>query len=622
MAMIYVEELLKQIEVKAGKPVPMGTSYADNRLNFAFTGHKDKKYELVINFKSGNGEQIKLEFTEDMRFGNVFAMSVNNIYPKDFEYTILEDGRPFEEVYAKLVNGKEKWGEQGNVTYSVYTNGFDWEDTKQLDISLDDTVIYKLHVRGFTMNQKSKVRNKGTFLGVVEKIPYLKDLGINAVLLMPAYEFNEVRYKRSISNVIGMPQNMDFLKDSDNVVVANMYESKEKINYWGYTDANYFAPKSAFCAGKGMSATDEFKTMVKELHKNGIQVFMEFYFTPGTNPYLIVDCLRHWVMEYKIDGVSVNFDVAPINMIKKDPILSGVKIIGDRWDVINDCAEENGTDKRYAVSNDSFMITARKFLKSDEGQVYDMTCKIKECRADAGIIHYMANHNTFTMMDMVSYERKHNEDNGENNQDGTDYNYSWNCGVEGATRKRKVIELRKKQIKNAFAFLLLSQGTPMIYAGDEMGHTAMGNNNPYCQDNSISYINWNDLKANDDIYQFVKMLIKIRSEHKMLRMKSEPRMIDYKGIGNPDLSLHGTEPWKPDYNYVSRCFAFMYNEDYVSNGKIYVIFNMYWEEENFNLPALKPGKKWELLFSTDATEIKDARRAVIKERTVAVFVEK
>ena len=414
-----------------------------------------------------------------------------------------------------------------------------------------------------------------------------------------------------------MPQDNEYSGDKP----LGMYETADKINYWGYTDANYFAPKSAYCVGKGQAVVDEFKTMVKELHKNGIQVFMEFYFMWGTSPYLIVDCLRHWVMEYKIDGISVNFDVAPINMIKKDPILSGIKIIGDRWEIVNDYAEENGQDKRYAVCSDSYMITARKFLKSDEGQVYDMTCKIKECRGDAGIIHYMSNHNTFTMMDMVSYERKHNEDNGENNLDGTDYNYSWNCGTEGPTKKKKIAELRRKQIKNAFAFLLLSQGTPMIYAGDEMGHTTKGNNNPYCQDNAISYINWNDLKTNNDIFEFVKMLISVRTTHKMLTMKNEPRMIDYKGLGNPDLSLHGVEPWKPDYNYVSRNFAFMYNEDYVDEGKLYVVFNMYWEDEKFNLPALQKNKKWKLLFSTDATEVTETRVAIVKERSVAVFVE-
>ncbi len=614
---MVVEQLLKQIEIKVGKPIPMGATVSAGGINFAFMGNKEKAYELLI-YKKGTTEIIsKYAFTEEMRYGNVLAMRVLNLKSEDFDYGILEDGKAFDDLYACVVNGKEKWGEKSDITYSVYTNGYDWEGTKPLDISLDDTIIYKLHVRGFTMNKMSKVKNKGTFLGIVEKIPYFKELGINGIMLMPAYEFNEIKYKRSIYNVIGMPQDMEFNGDK----TLGMYENADKINYWGYTEANYFAPKSAYCVGSGQDAANEFKTMVKELHKNGIQVFMEFYFMWGTSPYLIVDCLRHWVMEYKIDGVSVNFDVAPVNMIKKDPILSGIKIIGDRWEIINDYAEENGQSKRYAVCNDNYMITARKFLKSDEGQVYDMTCKIKECRGDAGIIHYMSNHNTFTMMDMVSYERKHNEDNGENNLDGTDYNYSWNCGMEGPTKKKKIAELRKKQIKNAFAFLLLSQGTPMIYAGDEMGHTTKGNNNPYCQDNAISYVNWNDLKANKDIFEFVKMLINVRKEHKMLTMKTEPRMIDYKGLGNPDLSLHGVEPWKPDYNYVSRNFAFMYNEDYVDKGKLYVVFNMYWEDEKFNLPALQKNKKWKLLFSTDATEITESRVAVVKERSVAVFVE-
>ncbi|MBP3339895.1 MAG: alpha-amylase [Lachnospiraceae bacterium] len=614
MKVIDINKLDKKINISAGKPMPMGVSVNLGGVNFALAGDKTKKYELVLFEKGTTNIMSKIEFTEDMLYGNVFAMCISNMSPSEFDYGFLENDKLYEDEYAKVINGKENWSEKSDITYSVYENGYDWENTRPLNISLDETIIYKLHVRGFTMNKMSKVKDKGTFLGVVEKIPYLKELGINAVLLMPSYEFNEIKYKSKVSNVIGMPANMEVTEN------IGAYETGNEINFWGYTAGNYLAPKSAYCTGK-MSVADEFKTMVKEFHKNGTQVFMEFYFAGGTSPYLIVDCLRHWVMEYKIDGVSVNFDVAPINMIKNDPILSGIKIIGDNWNIINDYAEKNGNEKRYAVINDSFLITARKFLKSDEGQVYDMSCKIKECRGDAGIIHYIANHNTFSVMDMVSYERKHNEENGENNMDGTEYNFSWNCGVEGVTKKRKVIELRRKQMKNAFAFLLLSQGTPMIYAGDEMGHTTKGNNNPYCQDNAISYINWNDLKANADLFEFVKMLIDFRKNHKMLMMSNEPRMIDYKGLGNPDLSLHGQLPWKPDYNYVSRCFAFMYNEDYVGEGKMYVVFNMYWEDAEFNLPVTKNDKKWKLAFSTDTATFTDTRTVLVKERTVAVFIE-
>ena len=622
MLSIDIKELNKRIEIMAGKPVPMGATVYRNGINFAVSGDRRKNYSVTI-YKRGTKKVIaEVPFTEDMLFGKVYAMYMGNIEADEFDYVFKENGVVIEDAYAKVVNGRNVWGSGDRPTYSVYTNGYDWENVKKPDISMDKTIIYKLHVRGFTMHKSSKVKHKGTFTGIVEKIPYLLDLGINAVMLMPAYEFNEVKNVNNI-NVIGISHNAGAESGCQGDAFKSMYENnfEEKVNYWGYTKAAYFAPKSSYSGHPGLSVSEEFKEMVKELHKNGIQVFMEFYFVERTNPYLIIDCLRHWVMEYRIDGVSLNLDVAPVNMVKNDPVLSGIKIFGDRWNLINDYPAENTLEKNFAVLNDSFMVTARKFLKSDEGQVYDMTLKIKECRRDAGIVHYIANHNTFTVYDSVSYERKHNEENGENNFDGTDYNYSWNCGIEGTTRKKKVLELRRKQIKNIFSFLLLSQGTPLIYSGDEMCHTTQGNNNPYCQDNDISYINWNDLKKNEEIYEFVKGLINFRKKHEILSMEAEPRMMDYKGIGSPDLSLHGVEPWKPDYNYVSRCFAFMYNEDYVSSGKLYIIFNMYWEAEEFNLPAAGTKKNWRLVFSTAGDEYMGGRTFLMKERSVAVFTE-
>ena len=312
-------------------------------------------------------------------------------------------------------------------------------------------------------------------------------------------------------------------------------------------------------------------------------------------------------------------------MIKTDPLLSRVKILGDRWELVNDYYMPMKGTKHLGICHDGFMCTVRKFLKGDEGLTYEMSSKLKENPKDAGVINYLATHNSFTLMDSVSYDRKHNEPNGEGNQDGSNLNYSWNCGFEGATRKKKVVDLRKRQIRNALTMLFVCQGTPLIMAGDEMGRSCGGNNNPYCQDNDSNYVNWNDLKKNRDIYEFVRFVIKFRKEHKILHMSSEPRMMDYLSKGCPDLSIHGIEPWRPDFNYVSRCFGMMYNEAYAGRaGKMYIMFNMYWETQEFNVPATSPKMKWKLMFTTAGRDNEEAvvgRVFKVPPRAIAVLCE-
>lgn len=563
---------MSKFTIKTGNPLLLGATKLNKGVNFAIAVDGDAKCPCLKVLQKGTYEEVdEISFDESMKFGQIYAMEVVDFDVKKYDYIYMLGEKIIPDKYAKLINHREVFGATSVCTYSVYEDRYNW-DEKKTRISFNDAIIYRMHVRSFTAHKSSGTRYKGTFKGIVSKLPYLKELGVNVIELMPAYDFNEVKSAA--------------LKD-------------DTINYWGYSDGHYFAPKASY-ASKPKEASREFKEMVQAIHNASMELVMEFHFVEDMNPQVIMDCIRYWVMEYHIDGVHMNINTVPVNMLKSDPLLANIKIIGDRWELVSqDYTPANKRSNNLAICHDGFMCTMRRFLKGDEGLVYEMSSRLKENPRDASFINYLSSHNSFTLMDSVSYDRKHNEANGENNQDGSNLNYSWNCGVEGATRKKKVVELRRKQIKNALSMLFLSQGTPLLMAGDEMGKTAEGNNNPYCIDGDTNYINWNDLKKNKDIFEFVKFIIEYRKAHKILHLPEEPRMMDYLSKGCPDLSIHGIEPWRPDFNYVSRCFGMLYNEAYDDKkGKMYIMFNMYWEPQEFNIPASERKMKWKLEFST------------------------
>ena len=586
-----------KITTKSGNPLLLGATKLNKGVNFAIAVDGNEKCPVLKVLKKGTYEEVaEVSFDEKMRFGNIYAMEVPDFDIKKYDYMYMLGEKSIPDRYAKIVNHREQFGVSTVSSYSVYDDKYNWNEEKA-NITFDDAIIYRMHVRSFTAHKTSGTRYKGTFKGIVSKLPYLKDLGINVIELMPAYEFDEIKSAA--------------LQD-------------DTINYWGYSDGHYFAPKASY-ASKPKEVSREFKDMVQAVHNAGMELIMEFHFVENMNPQVIMDCIRYWVMEYHIDGVHMNINTVPVNMLKSDPLLANIKIIGDRWELVSQDYMPINKKNNLAICHDGFMCTMRRFLKGDEGLVYEMSSRLKENPKDAAFVNYLSSHNSFTLMDSVSYDRKHNEANGENNQDGSNLNYSWNCGVEGPTRKKKVVELRRKQIKNALSMLFLSQGTPMLMAGDEMGKTADGNNNPYCIDGEINYINWNDLKKNKDIFEFVKFIIEYRKAHKILHMPEEPRMMDYLSKGCPDLSIHGIEPWRPDFNYVSRCFGMLYNEAYDGKrGKMYIMFNMYWEPQEFNIPAAERKMKWKLVFSTsDETNVEGVVGRVFNmaPRSIAVLCE-
>lgn len=585
-------KLLENIKVYRGNPLLMGVTVIGDEVNFAITAKYGSNCQVVLYEKGKDEEVARIPFENAQVIGNVYAMSVSGLDYSKYYYNFSVDGEIVTDEYAKALSGKKNWGKAcDNLKGIIINDDYDWQQDAPLNIPFDETILYRMHVRGFTKHATSKVKHKGTYLGIVEKIPYLKELGINMIELMPAYEFNEIKKENATS------------------MKGQFAIESPVLNYWGYTDGYAFAPKASFAwTNTPGGEVEEFKYLVRELHKNGIEISMEFFFPQGTNPKLILDCLHYWVMEYHIDGIHANCEEAVMRMVETDNLLCTTKIFTYSFSNNTDFYGRKSEIRNIANFNDDFMVCARRFIKGDEDMLNTMAYKIKANPPGVAVVNYVANHNTFTLYDTVSYDRKYNEANGENNRDGAVYNYSWNCGAEGDTRKRKIMDLRKRQIKNAMCLVFLSQGVPMLYAGDEMCNSQKGNNNPYCLDNEISWTNWNTNAMAKEILEFTKNIIAFRKKHKVLHLSQETRQMDYKSYGLPDMSYHGSKAWYADFSHFNRHFSVMYCGKYALLDKageeqdIYIAYNMYWENQEFGVPSVRNKKKWHLEFSTDGNK--------------------
>lgn len=551
------------------------------------TGDKTCSYSLVLG--------------KEYLVGGVFSVILT--LPQDIsEYCYKTNGEKMLDPYAIQLTGREQFGESNanREVHCLITENIR-HISEPLSVPFHELILYRLHVRGFTKHSSSKVKNPGTFKGIEEKIPYMKQLGINGVVLLPCYEFDE----RMDEEELGKYRS-NFL-DYTKPITEKQDKEQEwpKINFWGYTKrANYFAPKASYAANP-LQPISEMKQMVKKLHDNGIAVFMEMFFSEGTNQTLILECLRYWVRMFAIDGFKINTEVVNGTLIAQDPYLSRTKFLATYWNTGEFYHQyEKINEKILAEYNDGFMVDCRRFLKSDEGQVNGFVNRMRKNPSQQTVINYITNTNGFTLMDLVSYDIKHNEANGEQGMDGTEYNYSWNCGWEGPTRKKQIAQLRLRQIKNALSFLLLSQGVPMLLAGDEFGNTQKGNNNAYCQDNEIGWVTWNKRVMNQRILAFCKKLIALRKAHPVFSPKEELRGMDYIACGSPDISFHGTKPWYPDLSNYSRVIGIMLCGKYApltirkSDKSFYMAFNMHWEAHRFELPVLPKGKKWKVIIDT------------------------
>ena len=602
----------------------MGLTRTDGGIHVSAVAAAKACSLLLFVKEDKNGKEARfrevrnIPFPEEGKTGHVWSMTLNGAFD-DLYYAFEADGTRFSDPYGRSFAGRERWGRLSHAKRLLLTPvaepEFDWQGDRPLHIPYEDCIVYRAHVRGLTKHASSGTEHRGTFRGVVDKIPYFKELGITTLELLPAVEFQEVM----------MPENVE----------GNPYGTSEptgRLNYWGYAKAGMFAPKASY-ADPGTNPVTEFKYMVRELHKAGLEVVPELYFSGKEVPEFVLETVRFWVREYHVDGIHLT-GYAPTVLLAKDPYLADTKLWALSWEAEKPAA---GEKKHLGEYNDGFLIDMRRALKGDEEQMSSLIYRNRRNPAETGVLNFMAGTNGFSMMDMVSYDQKHNEANGENNRDGSDYNYSWNCGAEGHVRKKKIQELRSRQLRNAMLLLFLSQGTPVLLAGDEFGNSQNGNNNAYCQDNEISWLNWNLNKWDQALLDFVKHVIAFRKAHPVFHMKQEPRVMDYLACGHPDISYHGVNAWQPEFENFRRQIGILYCGAYAKkpNGEnddfFFVIFNMHWEPHSFALPNLPKNLVWSLAFDTSDSaaggyyeegqerQILNQKNYMVPSRSVLVF---
>ena len=568
----------KSVVVTYGYPLLLGVTQMADGYNFAVEAEEDSEVYLLLYRKRGREPFYELLLDEKYRTGRIFS-----VFMKKLNVTNLES-------CASRISGREHFGaaweeDPHKVRCGFWSgNGYDWGDEKAPETDFGDMILYKVHVRGYTRQAKLPTGLRGTFSGLVQMIPYWQELGINTVELMPAYEFMEV-----------VPP-----KEPDGLV--SQKGKKDEVNYWGYGNGLYFAPKSAYCATRDPHR--EFCDMIRAFHKAGIGCIMEMYFPAEVNPLMALRAVQFWKQNYHVDGFHILGEGAPLDLIMKDGLLAGTKIMAEGMDTAALYKNRRPGKRCFAEYNLGFLQDMRRFLKSDEDMVPAVQYRIRHNPDDHGVINYITCQDGFTLNDLVSYNYKHNEANGEGNNDGCSYNYSWNCGIEGPSRKQWIRQMRERQMRAAFAMLLFSQGVPMIYGGDEIGNSQEGNNNAYCQDNPIGWIDWRGLRRNASMLAFVKKAVALRKAHPVLHMSESMKEADYLGKGFPDMSFHGERAWFCNMENTSRmigmmlCGAYAKLPDGSEDDFLYTGYNFHWETRNIALPNLPEGMEWKKVMDT------------------------
>ena len=674
-------------QVRPGFFLDFGATVIPGGVNFTIQSHKATSCELLLFHREAEEPFAVLPFPDNYRIGFCYSMIVFGLDIEEFEYAYRLDG-PYDEKmglrfdrtkvlldpYARAVTGQSHWGHKNNPQHGyrarVVHSNFDWGQQRHTSIPMEDLIIYELHVRGYTKDASSGVKHPGTFDGLKEKIPYLKGLGVNAVELMPVFEFDEMRDARLID---------------ENLL----------LDFWGYNPVSFFAPNTSYSSSKEYNREGmELKSLIKELHDQNMEVILDVVFnhtaegnefgpsfsfkgfdnqiyymlTPDGHYYnfsgcgntlncnhpvvqnMILDCLRYWVIEYRVDGfrfdlasiLGRNEDGTPLHQppllrsLAFDSILGNVKLIAEAWDAGGLYQVGSFPSwKRWAEWNGRYRDDMRRFLKGDDFLSQAAARRITGSpdlydpvfRGRNASVNFLTCHDGFTLYDLYSYNEKHNEANGWGNTDGADDNNSWNCGVEGDTTDPSVLALRRKMMMNACAVLMCSRGTPMFLAGDEFADTRYGNNNPYCQDNLISWLDWSLLEKNRALYEFFRYMIHFRKAHACIRKDLKPSY-----LGFPSMSLHGLTPWKPDLPESSHtaCVLFSgYDDSLHKEDLVFLAVNTHWCSAALTLPQLPDGYTWKIAVNTGDkkqqtftdSEIPAAGSSVLLgERSVIVFV--
>lgn len=594
-----------------GYPLLLGANKTPEGYQFAVEVPGDADASLVLYLRDSRTPFMEIPFQSEHRTGRVCAMVIPEFSPDAYEYNFKINGEIVPDPCAYSVIGREEFGSPADGDPHGIRCGFlpekpyNWKDEKAPDVSFENMILYKLHVRGYTKQRRMAPRKKGTFAGLAEMIPYWRELGINALELMPAYEFMEVSLPGPKTGLI------------------HERRVRDRVNYWGYLPGYYFAPKRSYCAGK--EPEKEFRDMIRALHGAGIACLMEMFFPAGTNPMIALRALQFWKLYYHVDGFHLIGDGVPLELILRDGVLAECCLMAEGFPIDRIYRGQAPKRRTLARYNDGFLRDMRRFLKSDEDMVRAASRHIRENSGFYGVINYMASQNGFTMNDMVTYNYRHNEENGEENRDGNSYNFSWNCGVEGPTRKAAVRRLREQQLRNSFLLLLFSQGVPLIYGGDEFGNSQEGNNNAYCQDNPVGWTDWRAAAKNKRLHLFVREAIAFRRAHPVLHQARELRSSDERGTGFPDISFHGERAWFLNEENTCRLLGVMYNgaygvrEDGSADDFLYVAFNFHWEARKAALPRLPEGFAWRKAADTSDWEEESCFR--LSGETYQKFVE-
>ena len=636
-------DVIGGFEVRPGMYEVNGATAIPCGVNFTVHSYGATSCELLLFHRRENEPYAVIPFPLHYKIGKVYSMIVFGLQIEDFEYAYRLDG-PYEpkkgllfdknkyllDIYAKAVTGQSVWGvrkkEEINYKARVVRDDFDWMDSRNPLIPMEDLVIYEMHVRGFTRHPSSGAEYPGTFKGIGEKIGYLKELGVNAVELMPVFEFDEMKDYREV-------------------------DGRPLIDYWGYNTVCFFAPNTSYTANVEYNREGtELKQVIKELNENGIECFLDVVFnhtaegnelgpcfsfkgfdnniyymlTPDGFYYnfsgcgntlncnhpivqqMILECLRYWTTAYHVDGfrfdlatiLGRNEDGSPMSnppLLKSlafDPILGNVKLIAEAWDAgglyqVGSFPAWN----RWAEWNGRYRDDMRNFLKGDYGMSSVAGARITgskdlynpQYRGDNASVNFLTCHDGFPLWDLYSYNEKHNERNGWNNSDGSNDNRSWNCGAEGETDNEEILALRRRLVKNAAAVLMMSRGTPMFLAGDEFCNTQYGNNNTYCQDNEISWLDWGRMEEYRDVFEFFRYIIQFRKNHNVIRK--------YAGVcslGFPEIQVIQADG-------ACKALRVIYagrNEENTADDIVCLAVNVFWEEQEFTLPSLPVGMEW------------------------------
>ena len=620
-----------RIKVEEGNYSVMGVVQKSDKVIFTFECEKEDSCNLVMIDKMTKKKQT-IPVPEEYCLGSLRSISLKGINIRDYWYYYEIKGEKVIDPYATLIHGREKWNDisRQEDSYEVLCgctdNEYDWGKDLAPEISRQDMSIYKLHVRGFSKDNRNS-KSAGTFNGIKNRINYIRELGFTSVEIMPAYEFEEME----IPPVLSVPDYVKWkVEKEDTILPVHEPKTSDKINYWGYGKGNYFAVKASY-AQEPSNASSEFKDLIKCLHRNNMECIMEIFFTEGLNHNLIIEVLRHWVKEYHVDGFHLLGNNLPITAIVQDVMLSRTKILYTGFDE-NKIPAKN-TYKNLFVYKDEYLYPARKILNHMNGEMREVLNQQRKQGNELGYINYITSNNGYTLADLFMYNDRHNEANGENNMDGNPWNFSNNYGLEGPTRKRYISEIRKLKWRNAMMMLYLAQGVPLIWSGDEIGNSQEGNNNAYCQDNKVGWINWKNDKVVREKLDFFKKLSKFRKEHPIISQASPFRFNDYKSLGAPDLSYHGDNAWISDYELNRLTVGLMYCGKYAPKDSlsdyVYVGYNFFSGRNMLALPELPKGMKWYLVadssdnkepFKSKEVELENQEYVQLEPQSISIII--